>query len=441
MSSGPADNALLPATEAGLLRLLADVQAGGRQPSVVAAVVRRGQVVWSAARGDATGGPRPGLQLQYRIGSITKVLTAMAVLQCRDDGLLALDEPVAAYVPDAPLGDTPLRRLLSHSAGLPAEPEGPWWERHSAADLDPLFERTAQQRPVVAPGSQFHYSNLGFGVLGEAVAAVRGSSWYDTVQQRLLEPLGMARTSYLPTALFAQGYSVHPHSGRLHAEPHADTGDMAPAGQLWSTAADLARLAAFWATPDAGVLAPASVREMTTVHASQPGEADSGYGLGLRIQAAGGVTRVGHSGSMPGFLAGLVAEPATGLAAVAVANATAGATPGLPGALLDHLRRCEPEPAPVWRPEPVVAGADELVGTWFWGNTALTLQVRWGWLRLDHPGRPSRFERVGVDVWRGLDSYYDGELLRVMRDRAGRVERLVLATYELTRAPALTEPG
>ena len=415
--------------------MLADVQANGRQPSMVAAVVRRGHVVWSSTRGEATGGIEPGTDLQYRIGSITKVLTAMAVLQCRDDGLLDLDEPVAAYVPDAPLGDTQLRRLLAHSGGLPAEPHGPWWERHNAGDLGPLFERTAQQRTVVPPGSQFHYSNLGYGVLGAAVAAVRASSWYDVVRQRLLEPLGMSRTSYLPSAPFAQGYSVHPHTGRLHREPHTDTGAMAPAGQLWSTAADLTRLAAFLITPNSSVLTPASLREMTTVQASTPGQAYGGYGLGLRVEAADGVSRVGHSGSMPGFLAGLVAEPATGLAAVAVANATAGATPRLPGTLVDHVRRCEPEPAPVWRPELVVDGADELVGNWFWGNTAVTLDVRSGSLRLDHPGRSSRFQRVGVDRWRGLDSYYDGELLTVVRDDAGAVARLLLATFELTPTP------
>ncbi len=428
---------LLQSTEAALLRHVADVQARTRQPSLVAAVVRDGEVVWSVTRGSETGGPEPGLDLQYRIGSITKSVTAIVVVQCRDDDLLDLDEPVSAYVGDAPFRMTSLRRLLSHSGGIPAEPAGPWWERQDDDDLDDLFTRVADQSLIEQRRARFHYSNLGYALLGAVVERVRGASWFDVVHERVLTPLGMSRTSYSPQQPYASGWSVHPHTGRLHPEPSTDTGAMAPAGQLWSTAADMARLAAFWTEPN-GVLATESVREMTSTHAADLVAGIPGYGLGVHVEpAAGSGVRVGHGGSMPGFLAGLTAEPETRVAAVALANATAGETTALPGRLVDQVLAAEPAPAPAWQPEPVVAGADELVGAWYWGNTPYLLAIRSGWLMLEHsnPARTSRFEHMDADSWRGLDAYFAGETLRVVRDQTGAIARLDLATYELTRQP------
>jgi len=437
-SAGTSDP-LLPATRARCRRVVAQVQSEYRLPSLVAGVVRSGRLVWWDACGEATGGPAPGPDLQYRIGSLTKMVTAVAVLQCRDDGLVDLDEPVARHSPGAPFGDTTLRRVLSHAGGLPAEPEGPWWERHDDADLDALFTRVGRQRLVVAPGSRQHYSNLGYALAGAVVAAVRGAGWERVVRDRVLVPLGMTRTTYGPTRPHARGWSVHPYRGRLEPEPHTDTGAMAPAGQLWSTLADLARFAVFLTDPAAhpAVLDAASVREMTTGHSAEPGTAGTAYGLGVQVDAGPHGPRLGHGGSMPGFLAALVAEPSTELAAVAMANGTAGAAGSVPGALLDAVAEAEPTTPPPWRPEPEVAGADELLGPWFWGNTPFTLVVRDGWLRLEHagPGRTSRFEPRGPDAWRGLDAYFAGERLRVVRDAAGGVARLELATYELTREP------
>lgn len=437
---------LLASTEAALLRRVAAVQAGSRQPSLIAGVVRDGRLVWWAGRGSETGlddGCDAHPDLQYRIGSITKPLTAITVLQCRDDGLLDLDDRLDAHLPAAPFGDRTLRRLLSHRAALPAEPAGRWWERHDDANLGDLFSRVRDQPPVLAGRAEHHYSNLGYALLGAAVARRRGAHWGAVVAERVLEPLGMTRTSYAPRNPHASGRSVHPHTGRLHPEPHTDSGSMAPAGQLWSTLGDLARLAAFWTDPDPAVLAAATVREMTTTAGAPAGDPAGGYGMGLRVDASPTGARVGHSGSMPGFLAGLIAEPAAGLAAVALSNGTVGGTPGLPAVLLDEVQVREPAPAPVWTPEPVVEGADELVGPWYWGNTAYVAAVRAGWLCLEHTdaARSSRFEPVGVDSWRGLDGYFAGETLTVVRDETGASTHLNLATYELTRGPYEVRPA
>ena len=149
------------------------------------------------------------------------------------------------------------------------------------------------------PGTAFHYSNLGFGLLGEVVARLRREGWWALVQRRLLGPLGMSRTSYHPEAPHAQGSSVDHFAGTLHEEPHQDTGAMAPAGQLWSTVADLARWLDFLATGRPDVLARETLLEM-----APPSAPATDYGLGLRrLTDVTGRVLVGHTGSMPGFLA------------------------------------------------------------------------------------------------------------------------------------------
>jgi CubicO group peptidase (beta-lactamase class C family) len=425
---------LLPSTENALLRELALVQSETRQPSVVAGVVHDGRLAWSGARGQGT----PGADVQYRIGSITKTLTGVAVMQCRDDGLLDLEDTLGDHLGDVPFASASVRRLLAHAAGLPAEPAGPWWERTDGGDFDALCAAVSQQSPVHPTGARHHYTNLGFGLLGELVARLRGTTWIDAVTRRILEPLGMTRTTYSPMAPHADGFSVHPYAGTLDPEPHTDTGAMAPAGQLWSTVEDLARYAAFWIDPDPAVLAASTVTEMCTPAAGEPASGTASvHGLGVRLYGRGERTLVGHSGSMPGFLAGFVVDPVRRTAGIALSNGTAGGTPSLALTLVDRLEELEPPLPATWVPEPVVEGAAELLGTWFWGNTPMDLAVRDGHLVIDHanPGRRTRMVRESADAWRCLDHYYAGELLQVVRGDEGSVSHLDLVTYTLTRTP------
>lgn len=429
---------LRPDTADALLREAATTQSESRQPSLVAGVVRSGTLVWTAARGQHAGDVEPGPDLQYRIGSITKTMTAIAVMQCRDEGMLTLDAPAASVLgEETPFAATSIRRLLSHSGGVPAEPAGPWWERHDGGGFYDLASRIEAQRPVLPAGQRLHYSNLAYGLLGELVGRLRGASWWEVVRARILEPLGMTRTTYGPTAPHAQGYSVHPWSGRLDPEPHTDTGAMAPAGQVWSTIEDLARYAAFWLDPDPDVLQPATAVEMRIPIAGGPDGLDLAWGLGPQLTRGPNTTRFGHGGSMPGFLACLAIDPDQGTAGATLSNGTLGGTPTLAHLLLDVLAEREPRIPDEWSPEPVVDGAAELLGPWFWGNSPFTLVVRDAWLLLDgaNPARSARFERVGEDIWRGLDDYFTGELLRVVRHDDGTIEQLDLATYTLTRTP------
>lgn len=433
---------LLPTTARALELAARRVQHDTRQPSLVAGVVRDGELVWHVAVGEHSGGPAaPGPDLAYRIGSLTKTVTAVLVLQARDEGMLTLDDRVHAVLAgESPFGEARLHDLLAHASGLPAEPAGEWWERRDGGNFAELTARVAEQEVVLPAGQRHHYSNLAYGLLGRVVEQVRGDSWAALAHERVLAPLGMSATTYAPVdpgQRSALGYSVHPFTGRLLDEPSTDTGAMAPAGQLWSTVTDLSRWAGFLLDGDESVLSDDSLAQMRTAARGDVDGLGTVYGLGLSLHARPSGDRYGHGGSMPGFLAGLRVDPGQRAAAVALCNATLGGTPRLPDTLLDLLAEHEPAmPAP-WAPEPLVDGADELVGEWYWGAVPVTVFVADGFLRLDvaKGGRTTRLVAVGADSWRGLDAYFAGETLTVHRDRTGAVSSLSLATYQLTRQP------
>ncbi|QIK76470.1 beta-lactamase family protein [Nocardioides piscis] len=217
--------------------LVARAQADGRVPSVVAGVVRDGGLAWSCGVGQVPG---EVTDTQYKIGSITKTFTAVLILQLVEEGRLSLDAPASEVLGDVGYADRSIRQLLAHSGGLQAEPVGSWWERTDGGDFDALAAANDGSAAAFDPDRRFHYSNLGYGLLGEVVARLRGVTWWEATESRLLRPLGMSRTSYQASGAHAEGWSVHPYSQVLIPEPLPDTAAMAPAGQVWSTLADLA---------------------------------------------------------------------------------------------------------------------------------------------------------------------------------------------------------
>ena len=421
-------DSLLPSTTARLLARLARAQREARAPGFVAGLVRGPELVWSAARGDVA---EPHTDVQHRLGSITKTVTAVAVMRLRDEGLLALDDPLERHVPGTPVGDRTVGQLLSHTAGVTAESPGQWWERTPGGTLADLG--LAPEHVPLGAGRQFHYSNLGYGLLGELLAALRGRPWDDVVRDEVLLPLGMARTTPRPSGAAATGWGVHPWADVLHPEPEHHHGTMAPAGQLWATLADLARFASFLLGDTGDVLDPGTLEEMT-VPAGVDAVADgwSAYGLGVQVVRAGGRTLVGHGGSMPGFLAGVFVDREAGDGAVSLRNATSGADGGLLADLIDLLGTCEPPLGEVWRAVPAPVDL-ALLGPWYWGPAPYALRLQPDGLLhlggLGRPGRTSRFRDRGDGTWVGLDGYFAGETMTVTPDL------LVLATFVFTRTP------
>ncbi|MET0765775.1 MAG: serine hydrolase domain-containing protein [Blastococcus sp.] len=419
---------VLPTTARALLARTARVQREGRAPSLVAGVVRDGGLAWSAGRGDV---PAPHTDVQYRLGSISKTVTAVVVMRLRDEGLLHLDDPLDRHLPGTPLGDRTIGQLLSHLAGASAESPGGWWERTPGGSLDDLA--LTEDDVVLGAARRFHYSNLGFGLLGELVARLRGTSWDDAVATEVLGPLGMTRTTPRPVAPAAEGSAVHPWADVVLPEPEHHAGVMAAAGQLWATLADLGRFGAFLLGDTGGVLDPTTLEEMTIpagVDPSAPGW--SAYGLGVQVIRMDGRTLVGHGGSMPGFLAGVFVDREEQTGAVSLANTTTGLDPLVFGLLAD-LRAAEPRVVNAWAPSPSPVPLDRL-GVWFWGPAPYVLRAVGGGLLHLGPlpgrtGRASRFTRRDDGTWGGLDGYFAGETLRIADDH------LDLGTFIFTRTP------
>ncbi|KAA1420124.1 beta-lactamase family protein [Mumia zhuanghuii] len=436
----PDASPVLPSTAVHLEAAVAAAQAGSRVPSLSVAVLRDGAVAWSGVRGTAVRdgeSARPTRDTQYRIGSITKTLTAALVMQLQEEGALDLADTVGTYVPEGPFADATIRGLLSHGGGLPAEPAGAWWERSRGTSYEALVAANAEAVRVLAPGERYHYSNLSYAILGHIVEVLRDAPWSEVLDATILGPLGMSRTTYAASAPHADGRSVEALTGLLVAEPHQDTGAMAPAGQLWSTPADLCRWLAELARPT--LLSPRSVVAMTTPQSGDPDEKGAGaYGLGVRLSVAGERVLVGHGGSMPGFLAGAYVDRESGVGAVVLANTAYGLdVSALPRTLIETVLTHEPVIAPEWTPtREVPDGVRELLGTWHWGHQPFTMSYDGEALALAADGgRAFRFASAGADTWTGLSGYQLGETLRVVRREDGAISHLDVGTFCYTRIP------
>ncbi|MBC2865864.1 serine hydrolase domain-containing protein [Streptomyces mexicanus] len=434
---------LLPGTRRALSHRIAVAQAEGRTPSLVAAVVRDGRTVWHGAR-TSVDGHAPDETTQYRIGSITKTFTAVLVLRLRDEGVIDLGDPLEKHLPGTGAGEATIADLLAHTGGLAAESPAPWWERTPGA-LRPEVADVLGEDPLRHPvGRRFHYSNPGYTVLGALVEKLRGAPWEDVLRCEVLEPLGLDRTSGRPTAPHAGGWAVHPWADVLLPEPTEDLGLMAPAGQLWSTTGDLARFAAFLARGDERVLSAESVREMRTP-AAPPAAPDVvtgyAYGLGLELRRSGERLLVGHSGSLPGFLASLTLAVDDDVAAVVLTNCTSGVPVVAVGAdLVRIVAEAEPRIPEPWRPlRDIDPSVLELAGQWYWGTHGFGLRLTADGLLslepLSGPGRRSRFRPNGDGTWTGLEGYYAGEVLRPVRRPDGSVDHLDLGSFVFTRQP------
>ena len=427
-----------------LLARTARAQRDSRVPSLLAGVVRDGALAWSTGCGAVE---EPHVDVQYRIGSITKTITAVAVMRLRDEGLLDLDDPLDRHVPGTSAGDRTVGQLLSHTAGLRSESPGQWWERVPGLDWPGLTGPLTAADVPHAAGRRFHYSNLGYGLLGELVARLRGRPWADVVRDEVLLPLGMTRTTPRPSGRAAQGLAVHPWADVVLLEPEHDGGAMASAGQLWATLTDLARFGAFLLGDTADVLSQTTVDEMAEpagVDASAAGW--SAYGLGLQVVRHGDRTLLGHGGSMPGFLASVLVDRGEAMGTVVLANATSGLDGELVRDLQAVVREREPYVVAPWTAAGEVP-ALELAGVWHWGTSTygvrLTADGLLHLLPLLGAGRGSRFRPTGEGSWIGLDGYHADEVLTVVRVQ-GAVVALDLGSFVFSRTPydpAAPQPG
>lgn len=454
-----------------LQRMVRRVQADARVPALSVALHRADRPMWTCVVGGTGNDTALGVDTRFRIGSVTKTFTAVLVMQCRDDGLLDLDDPVGRHLDLPAHGELTVRRLLSHTAGLQREPYGDVWDTLQAPAVDKLIADLARAERVLPPARRFHYSNLGLALLGHAVARLRGGTWAEVLHEWVLAPLGLAATGVLPGPKAATGFLVDAYSDHARPEPPTDFGAVAPAAQLWSTASDMARWAAFLADPaaldpDGTVLRPSTLDEMRwPLTVTDETVWAAGFGLGLillpqrdpgsgpsAVNARGPdfghrVVHVGHDGAMPGFLAAVYGRrggegtPGAMGCAVLGSSGTAAEIFDLPHRLLAAAVEGDPADIPPWTPgEAAPAAYRSVLGRWWGEGFEYVFSWRDGALRArgadDPAGKPPAvFAPVPAqpDVLRTVSGREAGELLRLTRDANGAVVRMHWATYRFTR--------
>jgi len=412
-----------------------------RYPSLAAAVLRDGELIWEKAVGaaDVAAGIEATPDTQYRVGSITKTFTAAAIMQLRDAGKLDLEDTLDKHVEGAAYRPS-IRRLLSHASGLQRETHDDSWLTLRFAPPDELLETLDRAEMVLPAGARFHYSNLAFALLGIVIERVTEMAYADYVRERLLEPLGLTRMSFELEQPAAKGYVSQPYADGVWQAIDVETGAWASAGQLWGTVGDLCRWGAFLADPDDAVLAKRSAEEMRTVQAIQEHERWlAGYGLGLSLRRDGERIVAGHTGSMPGFIAVMYFSPKENVVVAALTNESEAALPPLGLSLIRTTVEEWPVAPKAWRigeapPEDVVP----LLGVWFMEAAQMTLRWRGGKLQATFPDaadweQPAVFEKETEDRWRTVSGPEDGEALKIVRGEDGSVERLIWAGYPVTR--------
>ena len=281
--------------------------AGGKTPGAAVAVVRNGQVIFVKAYGmaDVAKGVVNSPATIFRLASITKTFTAVAVLQLIEDGKLKLDDPLSKYVADFPNADKILiSHLLSHTGGV--------------ADFIPYEE--LKKRPLeFEPGSRISYSNNGYSVLGRVIEKVSGQPWDEYLRDHIFLPLGMKHTGYDRTqelAGRATGYLAGAN-GQYHPIPPQDAFGAYAGGGLYSTVEDMVR----W---DAGLSSGKLLRKETLDLAFTPGLLTDGrrtvYGLGWMTTNYRGLREVGHGGDITGFNTYFARYPDSQLSVIVLSN-------------------------------------------------------------------------------------------------------------------------
>jgi CubicO group peptidase (beta-lactamase class C family) len=267
----------------------------------------------------------------FEIGSITKVFTGLLLADLAEQGIVGLDDPLASYLPSSVRVPTRGERqitlgdLASHAGGLPRDPKGTlgrWLgDRHNpyaGLSVEELYAGVARTRLRRRPGGRVRYSNLGAGLLGQALARAAGRPYEALVRQRICVPLGLADTMITPTGEQAARLATG-HTRRGRPTPPFQLPALAGAGALRSTATDLLRFLGANLDPARSPLA-AQLERTQQPRAGRPGR--WGVGLGWSIarppQASGPV--LWHNGGTSGFRSFVALDREAGTAVVVLSN-------------------------------------------------------------------------------------------------------------------------
>ena len=309
-------------------------------PGLSASITKDQEVLWSKAYGlsNVTNKVPATVSTIYSICSISKLFTAIAIMQLYDEGKLRLDDPIETILKDFNLkqqfkdsGPITIRSLLTHSSGLPRESDYPYWTGPDFPfpNQEKVNAKLKDQQTLYPASTYFQYSNLGLTLLGEIVEKVSGKKYNDYVEEKILKPLQLTSTHpYLPTADFGKkmaiGYSALKRDGSREPVELFDARGITAAAGFSSTVEDLSRFASWQfrllEKGRAELLQASTLKEMQRVHWMDPDWTTS-WGLGFSVSKQGTNTLVGHGGSCPGYRTTLQLDPKEKMAYSVMINA------------------------------------------------------------------------------------------------------------------------
>ncbi len=319
-------------------------------PGASIAILHHGELIYRKGYGvkHAQQGGEIDADTLFRIGSVTKMMTAAAVMQLVEEGTLDLHAPITDVLPDfriAPpwkASDITLQHLLTHSAGIPDNLEG-------AFDPTTLAEWAGRQAGLqlyAPPGSFYNYSNPSWSLAGLAVQAASGQGYRDRITERVWRPAGMPLTTFDADAVVTHGNFAYGHvPGRELAPDDYDSLWGGPAGFAFSTPTELVTWAKLLMDGGGQVLTPASAEAMQAAQIDRHAQPGQSYGYGItRNDQWPEVTLLGHGGNIDGYSASLYWIPEEDFAAALVATSSASLDNAMPCAVLTILQPDLPEP-------------------------------------------------------------------------------------------------
>jgi serine beta-lactamase-like protein LACTB len=302
-------------------------------PALSIALVDDQRVVWAAGFGfqDRAGKVPATAETVYRVGSVSKLFTDVAVMRLVEEGKLDIDAPVAKYIPEFKPVYKPgekeitLRMLMTHRSGLIREPPvGNYFD-----PTEPGLEKTVASLNgiglIYSPESRIKYSNGAIAVVGYALEKSQNERFEKFVQAHVIDQLGMKSSSFLLTPEVKKNLAdavMWTYQGREFAAPTFELGE-APAGCMYSTVLDLAKfqscLFAGGKVSGKQFIKPATITEMFRPQFAEK-DAKSGFGLGFMVGEFEGKPRISHGGAIYGFATTFAALPGEKLGVIVVSS-------------------------------------------------------------------------------------------------------------------------
>lgn len=430
-------------------------------PGAAVGIVRDGSLAMFRSYGatDLKQGEVPTLRSISRVASVTKTFTATAIMQLRDASLLALDDPLLLHLPEftnaqavaGPLEAVTIRRMLTHHSGLSTEHPEVDWDAPDFPLRERLMDSLEQVQVAIPQDSQWKYSNLAYGLLGEVIARLSGKSYVDYINDEITGPLGLENTAFdlspEQAKLKMTGYSpALPGETAFRVAPVGHLNGLTSAGQMHTNVEDLAKWIGFQlgSGPDA-VLSAKSLAEM---HRPVYIEADwsSGQCLGWRAARRGERVYLNHGGAVHGFSTNVYFNVPARIGVIVLVNMWpirwspelplriietvingAGAAGGMTAAGADNMAQ-EPVPAPT-----------EFDGS-YWAEPGIPVRVETvrGGISFAKPGpgeptlhAPARLEPAGKgDSFRIINGRGAGETAVFLRGDSGEVTGFTLGGFK-----------